>query len=411
MVNSKQKLAPSAPSKRIALLDIFRGFALLGIYMVNIKFMSSSVLHPEAFAWMSEGPANQFTDWMLANFFNGKFYPIFSFLFGVGFGMQINKMEEKGSFSASFFMRRYFFLMLFGVVHVVFIWGGDVLVLYALAGFLVLLVRKIPVKYILIAAILILLFPFYGHLLNYASEWLVAHGHSSLKALREYSYDDIVSLNVDGTILDRLKFRLYEYTVYYRNVEYFPTLIFMIFGGYAAGRYKFYNKIPETLSKLTALAVVALAGILVWRFLYPRLEYLAKDSFEWYVIFAKLNIISNIAQSFLYLYIISFLYEKRVLSRLIEPLAYAGRMSLTNYITQSIIGMILFSGFYFGLYGRYNIALLVLISVVSYVLLIWASKIWTRNFRYGPLEFIWRELTYKAHLKFIKTPNNNQKNK
>ena len=111
MKNLTSKLAPSTAATRIALLDIFRGFALLGIYIVNLRFMTSSVLHPEAFEWMKNGVNNQVTNWILDQFFNGKFYPIFSFLFGVGFGMQINKMEEKGTFSSFFFMRRYFFLL------------------------------------------------------------------------------------------------------------------------------------------------------------------------------------------------------------------------------------------------------------------------------------------------------------
>ena len=94
MTDQTKQISPSAPANRIALLDIFRGFALLGVYIVNIKYMSSSVVHPEAFSWMSEGTENEITNWILINFFNGKFFPIFSFLFGVGFGMQINKMEE-----------------------------------------------------------------------------------------------------------------------------------------------------------------------------------------------------------------------------------------------------------------------------------------------------------------------------
>ena len=68
----------------------------------------------------------------------------------------------------------------------------------------------------------------------------------------------------------------------------------------------------------------------------------------------------------------------------------------------------MFSGFFFGLYGKLDIAWLAVISFLSYNLLVWGSKIWTNNFRYGPLEYIWRELTYKAHLKFLK--NNNNKN-
>jgi uncharacterized protein len=132
------------------------------------------------------------------------------------------------------------------------------------------------------------------------------------------------------------------------------------------------------------------------------------DNYKLYVLFIKLNILANITQPFLYLYIISLLYEKRILTKIIEPLAFAGRTSLTNYIMQSVAGLILFNGMFFGLYGKLGLAWLGLISVVVYVLFIIGSKFWLSKFRYGPLEFIWRELTYKTSLKFIKNGNINK---
>jgi uncharacterized protein len=407
MKNNLHTISPSTAASRIALLDIFRGFALLGIFVVNIRYMSSSVLHPEAFTWMKEGTWNQVMEWILNNFFNGKFYPIFSFLFGVGFGMQINKMEEKGSFSNFFFLRRYFFLMLFGVLHVVLLWGGDVLVLYALAGFLVLLLRKVPVKYILILTALILIFPLYGHIYNFLNSFLLESGCKPLSYLHNYDYSDIVGINTTGSFTDNLRFRLYEYTVYYRNVEYFPALLTMIFSGYVAGRYKFYNKIPGTLKKLTPVAIAGFVGVILFRIIHVKSIDLIHQSFKIYVIFSKLLIISNITQAFLYLYIISFLYEKGIFIKFLQQIAFAGRTSLTNYMMQSVAGLILFNGMFFGLYGKFGLAWLGIISLVIYVLFIIGSKYWLSKFRYGPLEFIWRELTYKTSLKFIKNGNNN----
>jgi uncharacterized protein len=399
-------LTPSTSASRIALLDIFRGFALLGIFVVNIRYMSSSVNHPEAFAWMKEGALNHFADWMLTNFFNSKFFSIFSFLFGVGFGMQINKMEEKGNFQSFFFLKRYFFLMLFGVVHVIFIWGGDVLFLYALAGFVVLFLRRIPVKYILILALLILLCPFYGHIYGY-----LMNSTLSFTKLKNYSYNDIVAINTGTSFIGFVKFRLYEYTAYIRNVEYFPSLLAIIFFGYSAGRYKFYKKIPETLKKLTPVAILALPAVILFRIYYNSFDQLPTDNYKLYLFLVKMNIVANMTQSFLYLFVLSELYEKKILARLIEPLAYAGRMSLTNYIMQSVVGLILFNGMFFGLYGKLGLVWLEVIVIVSYVSLIIGSKLWFDKFRYGPLEFIWRELSYKTHLKFLKNGNNNQETK
>ena len=283
MNKNKPIIAPSTGATRIALLDIFRGFALLGIYMVNIRYMASSALHIEPFQWMTEGTSNRIATWIFQYFFDSKFYPIFSFLFGVGFGMQINKMEEKGNFSNFFFIRRYFFLLLFGVFHVIFLWGGDVLILYAIAGYCVLLIRKVPVKYILIGSILILLCPFYGHLLNYLNKFLITHGYNSITELRNYTYQDFFNIH-HGNFIDKLKYRLHEYSVYYRNVEYFPSLLFMIFGGFIAGKYKFYNKIPETLHRLTYVAAAALVVIIIIRIIDASYRDMIDDNYKLYVV-------------------------------------------------------------------------------------------------------------------------------
>ncbi len=400
MNNNKTPISPSLGPSRIALLDIFRGFALLGIFVVNIRYMSSSVIYPNGFSWMKEGVNNSIAWWLLEQFFNSKFFPIFSFMFGVGFGMQINKMEEKGTFTSMFFIRRYGILFVFGLLHIVFIWGGDVLALYAIAGMLVLLIRRLTVRYILILSLLILIFPFYGHILHYIDRLFIHAGFPSILTLKDYSYQDIVAINIDGSFIDNLKFRLSEYSVYYRSPEYFPLLIAMIFIGYSAGKLKFYKKIPETLAALKWYALFSIPFILAVHYLHSNLVY-DKTDFKWYILMTKIWTISNVLQAFLYLYIISWLHHKKYLLPVLEPLAYAGRMSLTNYIMQSLIGFILFNGLFIGLYGTLGNAWLGLISVIVYIILIIASKYWLRYFRFGPLEWIWRQLTYNTILSII----------
>jgi uncharacterized protein len=258
---------------------------------------------------------------------------------------------------------------------------------------------------------MVLVFPFYGHIYNFLNETLSQAGYKPISYLHDYDYAQIIAINTSGNFLDSLKFRLYEYTVYLRNVEYFPAVLTMILSGYVAGRYKFYNKIAETLKKLTPIAILAAIGVVGFRFVHYQSVDLIYESFKSYVIFSKLLIISNIMQAFLYLYIISFLYEKGIFVKFMQQMAYAGRTSLTNYIMQSVAGLILFNGMFFGWYGKLGLAWLGVISLAIYILFIIGSKFWLSKFRYGPLEFIWREITYKTSLKFIKNGNNNSKNK
>lgn len=403
MNQSANTMLPSTGTNRVALLDIFRGFALFGIFVVNIRYMSSSVNHPEAFEWMKDGSLNLAIDWLLANFFNSKFFPIFSFLFGVGFAMQINKMEEKKKFNTFFFIRRYFFLMLFGLLHVVFLWGGDVLILYALAGLLVLIIRKVPVKWVFILAVGILLCPFYGYIYG-----ALQNSSSILLKGNSYDYQDILNILLNGSFREKLQFRLYEYSSYFRNVEYFPTLVSLIFFGYCSGRLKFYSNINQTFKRLTPVVYFLLPTVIVFRIAYHQLETFTEGSYRLHILLVKANIIFNIFQSFIYLYLITLFYEKGILIKIIEPLALAGRMSLTNYLMQSVIGVLLFNSVFLGLYGQLGLAWLELFVIISFLLLLYASNLWLSKFRYGPLEYIWREVTYKSDLKFLKNTTKNQ---
>ncbi len=397
MPSSKALTNPVTGSGRIELLDIYRGFALFGIYMVNIRFMSSSVIYGGEFEWMKNGTLNQSIWWILQHFFNEKFFPIFSFLFGVGFGMQIVKMEEKKSFSAGFFFRRYFILMVFGIIHVVFLWPGDVLILYATAGMLLLVLRKVPLKYLMVLGLIILLFPFYLQLRNLINQGLISGGFKSLMYLYDYSYNDIVDLKVNGTFYEKLRFRIHEYSVYYRNVEYFPLLFSMIITGYCAGKVKFYNRIPEILTKLKYVALIVFIYIISIHIIYFTID--RPGNFIAQVLLKKSMMLSNIFQAFLYLYLISWLYLKRYVIKILQPLTSAGRMSLTNYMMYSVVAVLVFNGV-LKYYGKFDLVALELFAFVVFVLLVVGSKYWLNNFRYGPLEWIWRELSYRKYLDF-----------
>lgn len=117
---------PIKVKKRIDVLDVFRGFAILGIFVVNIVIMNSTFLNQDEFAKQWTSSIDQISGKILQLFFYTKFFPIFSLLFGLGISMQALKMLDKGKLSFSFFARRMFILFLFGVLHIVFLWSGDV---------------------------------------------------------------------------------------------------------------------------------------------------------------------------------------------------------------------------------------------------------------------------------------------
>jgi uncharacterized protein len=150
---------PTQPKERIAIIDIVRAFALLGILVMNMAAFSEPIFRTgrleEAWpAWWDRAAV-----WIADAFFSGKFNSLFSFLFGVGFAIQMRRLSERGARAALVYLRRLLWLFVFGVGHALLIWNGDILHLYAVLGFLLLLIRKAPDKVIAAMILAALLLP------------------------------------------------------------------------------------------------------------------------------------------------------------------------------------------------------------------------------------------------------------
>ena len=153
-------IAPVKASGRFVILDALRGFALLGICMANFpEFSLYTFLSPEATASMPAAMQDKVTRFLLYFFVDGKFYTLFSLLFGIGFSIIIRNAEQKGADGFRIFYRRMGMLLLFGFLHLMFIWSGDILMLYALLGMLLPLFRRTSDKRLLLWAGLFLFLP------------------------------------------------------------------------------------------------------------------------------------------------------------------------------------------------------------------------------------------------------------
>ncbi len=155
----RETLTPVAAGERIETLDVLRGFALCGILTVNMAGFSWP---HEYLLWQREfwdSRANALVNWIILFLADGKFYPIFSFLFGLGAAIQMERADCRTVPFGGRYCRRMFALLAFGIGHALLIWDGDVLVSYALCGFLLLPFRKRQPKTILIWALACLLIP------------------------------------------------------------------------------------------------------------------------------------------------------------------------------------------------------------------------------------------------------------
>ena len=155
-------------TKRIAELDVLRGFALFGILMVNILGMNCGFTYFQDWTEEQTGTLSESSLFIIDNFFHSKFFPIFSLLFGIGIALQIERSKTTQQQQFSFFVKRFGSLFLFGILHILFIWSGDILHLYALIGFLIYLLYKGSAKLLLWSSIIIFLFPYYQEIADKA---------------------------------------------------------------------------------------------------------------------------------------------------------------------------------------------------------------------------------------------------
>lgn len=407
MENTKA-VRPTQKSKRIDLLDVYRGFALLGIFAVNIVIMNSTFLNQDEFAKQWTSGIDLASERILQLFFYTKFFPIFSLLFGLSISMQAIKLREKNKLSFSFFFRRMFILFIIGACHIIFIWSGDVLNLYALLGLLVTLFLARSNKLILGLSALLLLFPFYDQVFSFFFELVHYNPGNYLK-----NYDGAIVHRIisHGSYFEGIKLRLLEYMTNIPMLFGFlaPTALSMFLLGLYIGKNQIYKSLKTFIDKVKVpvISITILTNIyrIIFLFVLPEYDIYFNENFRPY--FVKAMIVSDVVTGIFYLWILGWLWYNTKFHSVLKPLKYAGRMALTNYIMQSFIGLILFSSIGFSLYETMSPSQTLLTAVAVFCFQVIYSKIWLTYFQFGPLEWIWRCFTYKKYLPIRKAQEQN----
>lgn len=358
--------------------------------------MHSTFINQDAYLAQFTAPADLITQKVLQLFFYTKFFPIFSLLFGLGIAMQVLKRKNEHKPITGFLFRRMFFLFLFGVLHIVFIWSGDVLHLYALLGFFTFIFIKLSNKIIITLALILLCFPFYDFFLESFFNTIHFEPYVYLSDYNGAKINDIITT---GTYLEGLHLRFLEYVTNLPMLLGFltPVALSMFLLGLFLGKNKIVNKLELFIFKIkTPILVVALITNL-YRMLF--LEVLTGlNSYKTELIrtlFIKLMVICDVAMGLFYLWLIGWIWYYTPWQKVLNPLKYVGRMALTNYILQSFLGLILFSSIGFKLYETLKPVETLIIALILFCIQVILSKIWLKHFKYGPLEWIWRCLTYK----------------
>lgn len=390
---------PTDNQKRIELLDVFRGFAVFGIFVVNIEIMNCVFFNQHEFGQQWTSAIDQLSVRILQLFFYTKFFPIFSFLFGLGISMQALKFQDRKGLPSGFFFRRMAGLFLFGLLHTLLLWNGDVLHLYALIGVFTLLLLKRSNKLILAMAIFLLLFPFYEPMAEYLFNFINFNPELLLEG---YTSAEISSLLRSGSYLEGMRFRLLEYVanIPLLLVFFAPIAISMFLFGLYMGKKRLFEQIDSFVdrSKKTMLATAILTNVyrIVFLFVLPGTELYSNPAYR--PVFLKLMFLSDVTLGLFYLWLIAWLFRFAGWQKFFSPLKYVGRMALSNYIMHSLIGLIIFSSIGFQRYETLSPSATLLTAGIVFGFQLIFSKIWLKHFYYGPLEWIWRCLSYQKIL-------------
>lgn len=393
--------APTDPRKRLELIDALRGFALFGILLVNLSdFTLHWGLSAEQLAALATAATDESARFLIRMFGNGKFNTIFSFLFGLGFAMFMARGTRGDAAFLPFFRRRLAVLFLIGAVHMVFIWYGDIVALYAALGFVLILFRHLSDRALLLwAAALILSHPVLtavivasggaldpGEPLRNLETWL----YTSVFGFPSDSYYAVVS---SGGWLDFFKYNLagppYRIGDMLSSSRFQRVLAMFLVGMWAGRRMVFQNPAAHR-AFFRRVLIWGLPLGLAGNALYAVLQLASDRSIERDLAYA----LGVVPLAMSYVAAFSLLWLRPGARRVLAVFAPAGRAALTVYLSQTLICIALFYGIGLGYGGQVGPTLFLPIAAAIFAAQVLISFVWLRHFRFGPVEWLWRSLTY-----------------
>lgn len=396
--------APLPTAERISVLDVLRGFALMGILIMNMPGFSYSGWHEADGSHYWPGALDQLAEEVRDALFSGKFNSLFSVLFGLGFTIQFTRMQQTDPLHADrLYLRRLLVLLVLGVLHACVFWSGDVLHVYAILGIVLLFgLRRVSDRGLVMIMLGCIIYPLLASLLRVAfvSKEFVASRVAIGKAFAASNDLAFGSGSFLDTARENLRLMVFEYGDLYSlwgSVGWYVSMTLTMLIGVLAGRRQWARRIPELMPQIKRLTwfmlIVGLAlsftAQLIWQANRTPGPSLIKT-------FAGLcyNVSRPMVMVFYVLAIVQ-LYQHASLKALFKPFELAGRMPLTNYLMQTALCTTLFYGWGFGLWAQVGPAAGLALSLALFfgVQVPW-SWWWLKRHERGPMEALWARLTY-----------------
>ncbi len=387
----------------MAVVDALRGFALFGILLVNMAGYSSPVSDlGESASWW-KGRADRLVALLIENAGSGKFLFLFCLLFGLSFALQLMRAEQRGASFVPLYRRRLLALLLIGLLHGFLIWWADILVIFSVMGGLLFFFRSWKPNALLITVAALFLLSFVPWEASIIAGLRAASSQGAQRVSVKASTDDTTSeinaaLRAYGTggFREIERQRAHDVLNYYRAaaLELPRDFPFFLLGLYI-GRRKLFQNLPDHMGLFRKVRnsgfVLGLAGhVALFVLVLPGLPPWTK------LLRPVVAAVALPATTFFYVSALVLLLQQNEWQRRLAPLVTVGRMSLSNYLFQSLVCTTIFYHYGFGLYGKVGPAKGVVFTVVIFVAQVCLSAWWLRRFRFGPVEWAWRSLTYAS---------------
>lgn len=394
-------LGPVRESSRIDSIDVLRGFALLGILLLNIQsfgLVAAKYMNPTALGEMT-GSA-RIIWWFTHVFGELKFMSLFSMLFGAGIVLMWERAKEKNRKFTGLQYRRMFWLVVFGLLHAHLLWEGDILFLYGICGMIVYWLCGLRARWLIPIGILwfsvsSVLYLLSGLSIPYWSEADLAEMLELWRPSSEYVQNELATMR--GAWLDQLPFRS-------ESAFAMQTFILLMWGLWRAGglmllgmalfKLRFFS--AERSAKFYTMGAVISSAIGLSLVIYGVQQ---NEAHNWSLAYSfflgsQFNYWGSLFVSFSYACTIMLCCRLGWFQSLQKRLAAVGRMALTNYLLHTIICTTIFYGHGLGWYGHLQRWQLLIVVVTIWTFQLIASPLWLARFRYGPFEWLWRSLSY-----------------
>lgn len=370
--------------KRVDEIDIIRGFALFGVLLVNLTMIDSTRYSLEHIPFKALSGMELISAWAIRLLAQGKFYTIFSFLFGLGFYYFLQKKDTEETIKR--FKRRLYVLLIMGTLHTVFVWYGDILHVYAIAGFI--LIKNKDQNDNSIIRIMILLFIFSTSIMMLGSQAsspdIPLAASSAFSAYQQNSYFEMLLYRIQ-----------YEVPIGLINlIVVIPKVLVLFYAGYFVGRKGWFNELQTQRVRIWRYGIIS--GIIFLISISMMLILSSSNNPYAFKVLTFFEELSTMGGSVFYMTTILLMSQSKSLKKVLLPLKNLGKMALTNYLMQTIVWTTFFYGYGGGYFGKTPYYLYFPMTIGFIVLQILLSNLWLSRFEQGPMEKLWR-MAYKGN--------------